>query len=81
MVNRDDLKIDTYEAGSLAFSAVRVTHIPTGKIEIVDEFNNTILNREEAIKRLEARLTRFQPYEGDPGDESDHDRFADEGGR
>lgn len=86
MVDEKDLKIDVFSGGTWAkVSRVRVTHIPTGLSTVCEEHASWHANRLQAIENLSvllaARTESPEPYIGDPGDESDHDRWEGEGGR
>jgi protein subunit release factor A len=80
MIDEKDLKIESYSSGMGALSNVRVTHIPSGMVEVSDESRSQVANKWACIDRLEERLAKREPYIGDPGDETDHDRWESEGG-
>jgi hypothetical protein len=75
MIPMDDIKVETVDLGDGDIIVV-VTHLPSGRNEVID-FPST----DSAVKRAVAKIAQKIPYSGDPGDESDHERWEGEGGQ
>lgn len=74
MISWDDIKIETVELSD-GDDIVVITHLPSGKKEFVD-----FPASDRDIRNAVTRLSHSVPYSGDPGDESDHERWEGEGG-
>ena len=59
-----DLRVDTFRTGQPVGgmttgdypSAVSVTHMPTGMVEVCDEHRSSFKNKKTAIERLQKRV-------------------------
>jgi protein subunit release factor B len=64
VVNSQDLVIDTYRPAGigahLPYSAIRITHKPTGIVVIQDGERSQLQNRELAIKQLRHKLAMLE---------------------